>query len=183
VFPERQQTAPAAARALTGASGVSPGYRAAPRWLGCGIRLILEEVEMRLFVATPIDPLRLQRSLTVLRWLLAGLIAIHGWFRFLSGGYAPFGEFLTLQGFPLGGWIAIAVTAYEIIGTPLLAMGRAVLPLCLGYVGIYLMGIALVHYPAGWFVVGAGRNGMEYSVLLVACLLLVAWQYWPARRA
>jgi putative oxidoreductase len=138
---------------------------------------------MSAFVATPIDPLRLQRSLTVLRWLLAGLIAIHGWFRFLSGGYAPFGEFLTLQGFPLGGWIAIAVTAYEIIGTPLLAMGRAVLPLCLGYVGIYLMGIALVHYPAGWFVVGAGRNGMEYSVLLIACLLLVAWQYLPVRRS
>jgi uncharacterized membrane protein YphA (DoxX/SURF4 family) len=31
-------------------------------------------------------------------------------------------------------------------------------------------GIALVHWPAGWFVVGAGRNGMEYSILLILCL-------------
>ena len=35
----------------------------------------------------------------------------------------------------------------------------------------------LVHLPAGWFVVGLGRNGMEYSVLLIACLLLVGWQH------
>ena len=27
--------------------------------------------------------------------------------------------------------------------------------------------------PNGWFVVGAGRNGMEYSVLIVACLAAV----------
>ena len=31
----------------------------------------------------------------------------------------------------------------------------------------------------GWFVVGAGRNGMEYSVLLIACLLANAWRWWP----
>ncbi len=30
-----------------------------------------------------------------------------------------------------------------------------------------LMGIILVHGPEVWFVVGAGRNGMEYSVLLL----------------
>ena len=26
---------------------------------------------------------------------------------------------------------------------------------------------------AGWFVVGLGRNGMEYSVLIIACLVAV----------
>ena len=31
-------------------------------------------------------------------------------------------------------------------------------------------GIALVHAPAGWFVVGLGRNGVEYSVLILFCL-------------
>jgi putative oxidoreductase len=36
------------------------------------------------------------------------------------------------------------------------------------------MGIYLVHAPAGWFVVGAGRNGMEFSVLLILCLLVIA---------
>ena len=37
------------------------------------------------------------------------------------------------------------------------------------------MGIVLVHAPSGWFVVGGGRNGMEYSVLLIAVLLAQAW--------
>ncbi len=39
------------------------------------------------------------------------------------------------------------------------------------------MGIVLVHAPAGWFVVGHGRNGMEYSVLLIAALLCVGSQH------
>jgi putative oxidoreductase len=37
------------------------------------------------------------------------------------------------------------------------------------------MGILLVHRHDGWFVVGGGRNGVEYSVLLIAVLLLQAW--------
>jgi len=34
-------------------------------------------------------------------------------------------------------------------------------------------GIALAHFPDGWFVVGGGRNGMEYSVLLILCLVVI----------
>ena len=30
---------------------------------------------------------------------------------------------------------------------------------------------------AGWFVVGLGRNGAEYSVLIIACLLANAWAH------
>ncbi|NOT35288.1 MAG: hypothetical protein HOP12_14180 [Candidatus Eisenbacteria bacterium] len=33
-----------------------------------------------------------------------------------------------------------------------------------------------VHAKAGWFVVGAGRNGAEYSVLLIVALLCVGAQ-------
>ena len=45
------------------------------------------------------------------------------------------------------------------------------------HIGIIGLGMFLVHYPAGWFVVGAGRNGMEYSVLLLAGLIAVAWAW------
>ena len=34
------------------------------------------------------------------------------------------------------------------------------------------MGIILVHLREGWFVVGGGRNGVEYSVLLVSIFLV-----------
>ena len=47
-------------------------------------------------------------------------------------------------------------------------------PFALLFMAIYAMGIVLVHAPEGWFVVGAGRNGMEYSVLLIGSLTLVA---------
>ena len=117
----------------------------------------------------------------ILRLTLAGLIAAHGWARLLAGGVPPFGAFLEGQGFPLGIAWASAVTALEIVGSILLALGRLVVPLSLLYAFVYAMGIALVHAKAGWFVVGLGRNGAEYSVLLIACLLCVGLQH--ARRS
>ena len=39
---------------------------------------------------------------------------------------------------------------------------------------VYATGVAMIHAKEGWFVVGAGRNGMEYSLLLIGSLALVA---------
>ena len=117
----------------------------------------------------------------VLRLTLAGLIAAHGWARWLAGGIAPFGGFLEAQGFPAGMLLAGAVTALEIVGSLLLATGRLVFPLSLAFAAIYATGIALVHAKAGWFVVGLGRNGSEYSVLLIVCLLAVGVQHLRSR--
>jgi putative oxidoreductase len=112
-----------------------------------------------------------------LRTLLAGLIAAHGWARWIVGGVVPFGAWLEGQGIPFGFAVAAAITAIEIVGTLLLVAGRLVFPLTLLYSAIYATGIVLVHAPAGWFVVGLGRNGAEYSVLLISCLLLVGIQH------
>lgn len=93
-----------------------------------------------------------------------------------------FGAWLDSLGFPFGLGIAWGVTLAEILGTPLLALRRFVFPLCCIYMAIYATGLVLVQWPAGWFVVGLGRNGMEYSVLLLVCLAAVAWQDAPRRR-
>ena len=130
-----------------------------------------------------LDARRAATALLVLRLLLAGLIAAHGWARWYFGGVVPFGTWLDGLGFPFGLGIAIGVTAIEILGTPLFALGRGVFPLSLLYSAIYVMGIALVHAKAGWFVVGLGRNGMEYSVLLITCLLVVGFLAKPPRAA
>jgi len=119
------------------------------------------------------EPLRAAAGMLALRVILAGLIAAHGWARWHHGGVAPFGQWLDGLGIPFGMAIAIGVTVIEIVGTPVFALGRLLLPLSLVYSAIYLTGIVLVHAPAGWFVVGLGRNGMEYSVLLIVCLLVV----------
>lgn len=125
---------------------------------------------------------RSQAGWLALRLALAGLIAAHGWARYFAGAVDPFGAWLTSQGLPAGPAIAWAVTAFEIIGTPLLALGRFVLPLTVVYAAIYAVGIAMVHAKAGWFVVGLGRNGAEYSVLLIVSLLCVGAQYLPIKR-
>lgn len=114
---------------------------------------------------------------TALRILISGLIAAHGWARWHADAIAPFGSWLDEQGFPFGFIIALVITGIEIIGTPLLAFGYFVLYLCPIYAFIYVVGIVMVHASEGWFVVGLGRNGMEYSVLLVACLLGIAFHH------
>lgn len=120
------------------------------------------------------------QALVGIRWGLAALLFIHGIARVASDGVVPFGGFLDSRGLPFGIAIAWGVTLFELIAAPLLAWGRWVTPISLVFAAIYACGIWLVHAPAGWFVVGPGRNGMEYSVLIILCLLANAWAHRPA---
>ena len=123
------------------------------------------------------NPAKIAVSMDVLRIIVALLILIHGVYRASMGGVAPFGEWLESQGFPFGiGW-AWLVTGIELVGPLFLLARRLVAPIALLHTFILGLGMVLVHMPFGWFVVGAGRNGMEYSVLLIAGLLLVAWSH------
>ena len=110
----------------------------------------------------------------LLRSVVAVIIATHGWHRALSGGYEPFGDWLTSQGFPFGLALAILVTGIEILGSIALLFGMHLVYLCGVYVLIYLTGLVLVHWQNGWFVVGSGTNGIEYSVLIIASLICIA---------
>lgn len=119
-------------------------------------------------------------SMILFRFLVAGMIAAHGWARMLADAIVPFGDYLDAQGFPFGHLIAWGITVFEIVGTILIMAGSRYIPyLCGVFVAIYGAGIVLVHASAGWFVVGLGRNGMEYSVLLIANLALIAHTHWP----
>ena len=118
----------------------------------------------------------------ILRIHLAGLVAAHGYYRLLTGGTAAFGQYLTSQDLPFGLAIAWGITLTEVVGSLLLAAGRFVFPVSLVLSAIYLVGIFMVHASNGWFVVGAGRNGAEYSVLLIVALLCVGLQHLPTRK-
>lgn len=121
----------------------------------------------------------------LLRIGVAALLFVHGVFRIVAGGVAPFGEFLTGQGVPLGFWVAALLTAVEVVGAPLLAAGVFLRPLALWFAVELVAGIAMVHAREGWFVVGGGRNGVEYSVALLLALLaiVVSEQWWEKRDA
>jgi putative oxidoreductase len=110
-------------------------------------------------------------ALNMVRLGVALLLGVHGYWRAFTDNVDPFGGFLEAKGLPAGIAIAWAVTIFEMVGSVLLALGRYVRVVAAGFITILTMGIVLVHGPVGWFVVGGGRNGVEYSVLLVICLL------------
>jgi putative oxidoreductase len=115
------------------------------------------------------------RALIALRIAVASLLFIHGTFRIYDNGPPGFGEFLGSQGLPFGLALAWIITIMEVVGTLVLASGRLVPYLALYFSAVLTAGIVLIHGKEGWFVVGGGRNGMEYSVCLIVCLLVTAW--------
>lgn len=115
-----------------------------------------------------------RRAILALRVVVAGLLTIHGWYRMLIGSPWEFGDFLASVPLPLPHFTAWVLTVLEAFGGPVLALGWLVRPLCACFALELSVGIALVHAKEGWFVVGGGRGGAEYSVLLIVCLLATA---------
>jgi putative oxidoreductase len=111
---------------------------------------------------------------TLLRASVASIFVIHGVTRVALGTVGHFGVFLSNSGLPFGTALAWLLTTVEILGGAALALGIAARPLAIWFAAQICVGILLVHGKEGWFVVGAGRNGAEYSVLIVACLAVVA---------
>lgn len=123
-------------------------------------------------------------ALTFLRAGVAALLIVHGVHRLRAGGgIEGFGVFLTSQHVPFGLVVAWALTVVEILGGLALAAGRFVRPLALWFTVELAFGIAMVHAREGWFVVGGGRNGMEYSALLILCLTVIAMTAGNGKRA
>ena len=114
------------------------------------------------------------RASVILRATIGLLLTIHGVYRVYDGGVTGFGVFLDAQHVRLGPAVAWLITIVEIVGGPALILGFLVRPLCAWFAVELTMGILLVHASDGWFVVGGGRNGMEFSVLLIICLAVIA---------
>jgi len=115
-----------------------------------------------------------QVALALLRAGTALMMIVHGVARAWLGIVDDFGVVLNTWGFPAGFALAWTITLVEIIGGALLAAGLFILPLSAWFIFQLLMGIYLIHGRVGWFVVGAGRNGVEYSALLILCLVVIA---------
>ena len=114
-------------------------------------------------------------AIVIIRLTVAALLFVHGAARISHGGVDDFGGFLGSQGFPLGFYIAWAITLFELVASVMLAVGFYTWVIALLFALELAAGVAMVHWKEGWFVVGAGRNGMEYSALLIASLLAIAY--------
>ena len=125
---------------------------------------------------------RLKYAIVFLRIVVALIMLIHGVGRIYLGIVGGFGEFLTLNDFPFGFYLAWAITIFEIVGSISIAIGFYVAPLAIIFALHLLCGIYLVHLKDGWFVVGAGRNGAEFSVLLVAAFIALMISHYGKNR-
>ena len=82
--------------------------------------------------------------------------------------------FLNKIGFsPFGVFIAWGVVIGQIITSILLIANRLVKISCILNIIILVFGIITVHFAEGWYVVGAGRNGMEFSFILIVSLFTI----------
>ncbi|HKR04743.1 MAG TPA: DoxX family protein [Bacteroidia bacterium] len=115
-----------------------------------------------------------QQFLLILRITLGLFMMAHGTTRLYVNSLEGFGEFLNSKGFIIGYFLAWSVTIFDIAGGALLATGYFTKIICMAFIFVLLMGIILVHFQNGWFVVGHQSGGIEYSVLLIICLLLTA---------
>jgi len=102
--------------------------------------------------------------------------SLHG--IFTNNDVNDFGRlFLNPKGFaPFGVFIAWSIVIAQIVSSILILANLYVKIVAAVNIVILIMGIALVHFKEGWFVVGAGRNGMEFSVLLIFVLLAIMLQ-------
>lgn len=120
----------------------------------------------------------------LLRIAVAIILLTHSVFGIFDNGINDFGNlYLNQIGFaPFGVFIAWSIKLSHIIAAILLILNKY-LKLA-GFVTIFIliMGIILVHFQEGWFVVGGGRNGMEYNFLLIIVLLAIMYPLGLAKR-
>ena len=119
------------------------------------------------------------RSFIFLRAVLGMIFITHGIARIYYDSNAAFGSFLNSEGFYFGEYIAWAITTGEIVGGIFLIFGLFIKYAVIFHFVIILMGIFLVHLPNGWFVVGHGNGGIEYSVLILTVLVYIFIQSSP----
>jgi putative oxidoreductase len=110
----------------------------------------------------------------LLRFAVATIFLSHSLHGIFTGNDVnDFGNyFLNQIGFaPFGVLIAWTVVISQVITSILLLLDKYVVIAAISNIFILLAGIITVHFKEGWFVVGGGRNGMEFSFVLIFILL------------
>jgi putative oxidoreductase len=92
-----------------------------------------------------------------------------------NNGINDFGElYLNPIGFaPLGLPVAWAIKLSHVAAAICLLFEKYVKWASIITIFILVMGIIMVHFREGWFVVGAGRNGVEFNFLMIIVLITI----------
>ena len=109
----------------------------------------------------------------LIRVPVAIILLVHGMGGMFNNGVNDFGNFyLNEIGFaPMGVYLAWGIKLSHVVCAGCLIFDRHVKWPAVITIFIWIMGIVLIHFKEGWFVVGGGRNGVEFNFLLIFVLL------------
>jgi len=112
----------------------------------------------------------------ILRIALAAVFFMHGAPSIFTGAVNKFGNgYLNEAGFaPIGLLLAWAIKLSHVVCAVLLILNRYIRVAAFVTIPILVAGIIMIHAAEGWYVVGAGRNGVEFNVLLISVLAYLA---------
>ena len=115
----------------------------------------------------------------ILRFAVAIILLTHSIPGMFNNGVNDFGNlYLNQIGFaPVGVYLAWLIKISHVLCAVLLLLNRFIKPAAIITIFILIMGIVLVHFKEGWFVVGGGRNGVEYNFLLICVLVAIMFPY------
>ena len=111
----------------------------------------------------------------LLRFAVVVILLAHSVPGMFNNGIIDFGNFyLNKVGFaPFGVALAWAIKLSHVIAAFCLLLNKFVKAACLLTIAILITGIFMVHLKEGWFVVGGGRNGVEFNFLMIIVLLTI----------
>jgi putative oxidoreductase len=114
-------------------------------------------------------------STFILRAWLAIVMLTHGLPGMFDGSIHGFGDlFLNQIGFaPFGVPLAWTIKISHVVCAVLLVLNKYIKPAAIATIFVLVMGIILVHFKEGWYVVGGGRNGVEYNLLLIVVFVFI----------
>lgn len=121
----------------------------------------------------------------LIRLGVAVILLVHGMGGMFNNGVNNFGNlYLNAVGFaPFGLALAWAVKLSHVACAAALLLNRYVVVNAVITIFILIMGIVMIHSKEGWFVVGGGRNGVEFNFILILILAQLAFDRYKVKKS
>jgi putative oxidoreductase len=119
--------------------------------------------------------MNLSNGTFLLRLAVSVILLMHSVPGIFNNGINEFGNYyLNEIGFaPAGIALAWTIKMSHIVCAACLMFEKFVKPACIITIAIMISGIIMVHFKEGWYVVGAGRNGYEFNILMICVLITI----------
>lgn len=129
--------------------------------------------------------MKIAGSTFLLRFAVAIILLVHSVPGMFNNGINDFGKYyLNEVGFaPFGVALAWAIKLSHIAAAICLLLDKFIRLAAIITIAILVTGIFMVHLKEGWFVVGGGRNGVEFNFLMIVVLLTIMFHDGQKRKA